>query len=139
MDELVRWLTACLDEDERIARKNSDGRGLAEGFPDYRTYWDGDTAAADEYIDHFDPVRILHEVDAKRKLLHLHGVAHRNVYWLDEDGEEGVDEIPACGHCVPRHSYLPHHSKVPEGPCTTIRLLALPYADRPGYREEWAP
>jgi hypothetical protein len=24
-------------------------------------------------------------------------------------------------------------------PCLTLRLLALPYADRPGYREEWRP
>jgi hypothetical protein len=22
-------------------------------------------------------------------------------------------------------------------PCATLRLLALPYADRPGYRKEW--
>ncbi|MBG0828533.1 hypothetical protein HS041_12215 [Planomonospora sp. ID67723] len=26
-----------------------------------------------------------------------------------------------------------------ELPCPTVRLLALPYADRPGYLPEWAP
>jgi hypothetical protein len=24
-------------------------------------------------------------------------------------------------------------------PCPTVRLLAQPYADRPGYRDEWRP
>lgn len=24
-------------------------------------------------------------------------------------------------------------------PCATIRLVALPFSDRPGYREEWRP
>jgi hypothetical protein len=24
-------------------------------------------------------------------------------------------------------------------PCPTLRLLALPYGDRPGYRDEWRP
>jgi hypothetical protein len=81
----------------------------------------------------------LGEDDSKRRLLDLHALVHRNVYWLDEDGEEGTDEIPVCGHCVPRHSYLPHRDAVPEGPCVTIRSLALSYADRPGYREEWRP
>lgn len=26
-----------------------------------------------------------------------------------------------------------------DGPCDTLRLLALPYADHPDYREEWRP
>ncbi len=82
---------------------------------------------------------VLADVNSKRRLLDLHRLVHRDVYWLDEDGEEGTDEIPVCGHCVPRHSYLPHHSAVPEGPCATVRLLALDYADRPGYRKEWRP
>jgi hypothetical protein len=26
-----------------------------------------------------------------------------------------------------------------DGDCSTVRLVALPHADRPGYREEWRP
>ena len=31
------------------------------------------------------------------------------------------------------------HGRVPVEAHTAMRLLALPYADRPGYREEWRP
>ena len=30
-------------------------------------------------------------------------------------------------------------STADHGPCFVIRCLALPYANRPGYREEWRP
>jgi hypothetical protein len=107
VDDLVQWLRAQLDEDERIARENSDGRGLADGFPDYRTYSDGDTAAADEYIEHFGPARVLREIEAKRRIVDRYA-------WLREHGDTG-------------------------GTAWVLPLLALPYADRPGYREEWRP
>lgn len=155
MDDLVQWLGAQLDEDERIARAATAGpwsrmgqRVLDPSPPSDRLGVGmavGHAAASadfNETADHiaaWDPARVLREIDAKRRLLDLHGLVHRDVYWLAEDGEEETDEIPVCGHCVPRHSYLPHHSKVPEGVCDTVRLLALSYADRPGYREEWRP
>ena len=34
---------------------------------------------------------------------------------------------PSCRTCESRESY----------PCDTARLLAQPYADRPGFRDEW--
>lgn len=68
---------------------------------------------------------LLADVDAKRRILD----EHQNV----NDGD--------CGTCVNgRWGYPTHGGSSPQPwPCTTLRLLALPYADRPGYRDEWRP
>ncbi len=112
MSDLVDFLRARLDEDERTARCNSDGKGLADGFPDYRTYVDEDTEAADLFIRHFNPARELREVEAKRRI-------------IDEVWREiaGIDPGIYWG----------------EAPDLLLRLIALPYADHPDYREEWKP
>lgn len=39
-----------------------------------------------------------------------------------------------CRSCEPDHQF-PELS----WPCPTLRLLALPYEGRPGYRAEWRP
>ena len=68
------------------------------------------------HIVNWDPARALAEVDAKRRLLDLHPYA-------------GMLSAPeSCEPCAAH-----------PGPCATLRLLTLPYADRPGYREEWRP
>lgn len=56
------------------------------------------------------------DVEAKRLLLELHPYA-------------GLLSAPeSCEPCV-----------VVPGPCPTLRLLALPYAGHPDYRDEWKP
>jgi hypothetical protein len=111
MGELVEWLRAQLDEDERIAW-DACGPGnrwyAAERGGPIRTQEDRDAA----HVEAWEPARVLREIDAKRRLLALH--------------TEGASEL-FCAHC--------EH----EPPCPTLRLLALPYANRPGYREEWRP
>lgn len=59
--------------------------------------------------------RWLAECDAKRRIVELHHPKE----WYAWD--------PACQLDVPDSG----------PPCGTLRLLALPYADRPGYREQW--
>ena len=142
MVDLVEWLRAQLDEDERIARAASAGpwstrwngqdhelvapsrtHPIAEwtytivtqepGASTQRT--ECDTADADHIARH-DPARVLREVEAKRRLVALHARAHHQC--VTEDG-------PTQWHAA--------------DPCTTLHLLASPYADRPGYREEWRP
>lgn len=119
MDDLVRFLTACLDEDERIARAVEDrsapwdGQWVADGDNAVRTfnghvlfYGHGGPLKPGlvEHVARHDPARVLREIDAKRRILNtLH--------------EEGGDRMFA----------------------DIFRLLALPYADHPDYREEWAP
>ncbi|MEU9220151.1 DUF6221 family protein [Streptomyces sp. NPDC048376] len=173
MADLVQWLLAQLDEDERTARAAMNVVGPVLGAGEWRyaesladeggRYWSITTVAPHDtaptvelvgsgmsgggvheealahHITEQDPARVLRETDAKRQLLDLHGLVHRDLIWLDETGEERTAEIPVCGHCVPRHSAFPRPSAVPQGPCATLRLLALPYADRHGYRPDWRP
>ncbi|MFE1748991.1 DUF6221 family protein [Streptomyces anandii] len=128
MDDLVLWLRAQPDEDERIAR---EAGGLAWSRPedpgDPAAIRDskGERVVCDEgwpsegqevHIAEWDPARVLREIDAKRQIIALHARAHHQC--VAEDG-------PTQWHA--------------SDPCTTLRLLALPYADRPGYREEWRP
>lgn len=42
-------------------------------------------------------------------------------------------------HCLTCTSAQAWDEKAGESNCLTLRLLAPPYADRPGYREEWRP
>lgn len=85
-----------------------------------------DSSAAG-HIVRWDPARVLAEVEAKRRILDLHAPS--------ADGSE-------CEYC----SNLCHSGSglwCPDPhapyPCETVRLLALPYADQPGYLEEWRP
>ena len=57
--------------------------------------------------------RALAEIDAKRRLIALHHISH-----------------PCAGPCGYSASWAP---------CTTMRILALPYADRTDFRPEWRP
>ncbi|WP_432008710.1 DUF6221 family protein [Streptomyces bacillaris] len=67
------------------------------------------------------PARTLREVEAKRQLLDEH-----------QDVNDG-----SCGTCVDgRWGYPTHGGSSPQPyPCRTLRLLALPYSDHPGYEE----
>lgn len=132
MDELVRWLTACLDEDERTARVTVwDGSGnkldwelSASATIDVGgdEFYVGDRTIANHMMV-WDPARVLREIDAKRRIIELH--AYPSGHGCSTTDETGYN--------------LNYDEVSPEDACTTLRLLALPYADRPGYREEWAP
>lgn len=126
MDDLVQWLRAQLDEDERIARAThpvfltwdyddcvmqirdlGNGNELANVLPRH---------AYGEHMAEWDPARVLREIDAKRASVDdlaefIHWGARKGL-----DYQEGVD---VCER--------------------TLKRLALPYADRPGYLEEWRP
>ena len=82
MEDLIAFLRARLDEDEAVIRPNLGGRGLGDDgtFPDYRTYTDDDTNAADDFLFHFRSPRMLREVEAKRSLIDWHAAGGmRNV------------------------------------------------------------
>jgi hypothetical protein len=139
VEELVQWFGEQLDEDERIARQASgrvrkgahwsldewSGREVPHSLIAYgsvsQPVWGHFTAdpvptAQAEHIVEHDPARVLREIDAKRQLLAAYvQVAANDV----NDVEYAHGYANALGEAV--------------------RLLALPYADRPGYREEWRP
>jgi hypothetical protein len=126
VDDLIGWLRAQLDEDAAVARAAADCHD--EDSPTWAVITPGfvhngddgmwsrltrvDRDAVADHMARFDPARVLAEVEAKREIVDQHGPT--------EDG--------TCRLCL----YLPL-------PCITLRLLALPYTDRPGYRDEWRP
>lgn len=105
-EDLVTWLRAQIDEDERVAcaavGAPSDP-GTIQDLPSSGPWSDFDTR--------FDPARVLAEVEAKRRILDEHDPSH--------------DPCDA------------HDAALRTITCDTVRLLALPYADREGWREEW--
>ena len=72
-----------------------------------------------------DPTALA-DLDAKVKLLNLHAPDSFN-------GASGYVSCKECGQGYEVHEWGPKY------PCATVRLLALPYADHPDYREEWKP
>lgn len=155
--DLAQWLTAQLDEDERIARAAAHLSGaLSGGAPavgerwrvsgshadDGGTYWSVTTASPDldripvvemvgsgmsgggahtkevaAHIAEHDPARALREIDAKRQLVRL--LTEALEVGEDYKGPDLYDGIETCR--------------------AALRLLALPYSGREGYRPEWAP
>nr|BEK68840.1 hypothetical protein KPHV_60670 [Kitasatospora purpeofusca] len=130
---LEAFLKARLAEDEAVAR---------EASPDRASHWQrgGDPKAPLDVIDsrgqrvvyyegrplsgqathiaRHDPARVLAEVDAKRRVL----VRYEEERAIQTSGMGGL----LTKYLVPRYEEI-------------IRLLALPYADHPDYRPEWAP
>ncbi|MGW1616350.1 DUF6221 family protein [Streptomyces sp. NPDC002285] len=148
MDDLVTWLGEQLDEDERIARATHSSflaweydvcvkeiRDLGNG----NELVHGVLPRYGEFIAEHDPARVLREIDAKRELLTLHAAVADHGRFSDhgECEKYGCDgdhrRPPVCRSC---RTYA---GDPEEAPCSTLRILAMPYADREGYRAEWAP
>jgi hypothetical protein len=204
MTELVEWLRACLDEDERVARAAMPGPWTTPGddtvgewmiygaewavasahvseyhgdFPKLRGGPTGDDANRNaEHIARHNPARVLAEVDAKRRLLDLFTPAPREpetdrqlhersahpAYeyattegqrkaWdfsnVPPEGEGWERNVDAGRDGWDRFDYTEEsywRRLLPDGPRPEwipigLRLLALPYADREGFRREWRP
>ncbi|MEU5496199.1 DUF6221 family protein [Streptomyces griseofuscus] len=143
MDGLVRWLGEQLDVDEQVAREATPGpwqnaptnrhHATASGRSEEAVFASppdtGATVVAitgeaverrhlvdAEHIARWDPARVLREIDAKRQLLSRYEAMAADV--LVATGVEAI---------------LSEYRRV------ILPGLALPYADRPGYREEWRP
>jgi len=140
---LTEFLKARLDEDEQAARKaaeicgchpiapawsfhdeRTDGRILIADNPHPETRhklgrrWNGtyQELFAAEHIARWDPARVLAEVEAKRRI---------------------IREYEAAA------AYYDQHPDAPAGEAhglyTTLKALALPYADHPDYHKDWRP
>ena len=124
MTDLASWLLEQIAEDERQVDE------LRESDYGDRTLiqedWSGDGIYAPDLNDFgglwITPARVLAECEAKRRIIDEHPKTDR----YDES-------IAFCLTCENGHARPGAY------PCYTLRLLALPYADRPGFREEWRP
>jgi hypothetical protein len=77
------------------------------------------------HIARWDPARVLAECEAKQRVAGLHRA------------EAGHFLSPArCAECS---CDIGDEVRSVPFPCTTLRLLALPYAGHEQYREEWRP
>lgn len=76
----------------------------------------------DEHVARWCPARVLREVKTKQRIIDLHAQTHDTLADL-------------LGFTVPDMCAVDAES----WPCPTLRILALPYDDRPGYQEEWRP
>lgn len=160
VDELLAFLRATwdarcaqLDEDEQVARECGDygrWRVTSDGYladdAGVQAIGPWDTSVGDvEHIARWDPKRVLDEVtleradiDAKRAILDLH--APQPTGYVDGVYYHGEAGQLQCEHCAEQcHSHSGVSCDMPDAPwpCPTVRLLAQPYAGRPGWREEW--
>jgi hypothetical protein len=119
VDELVAFLTRCLDEDERVARCVFRSRIRADGSqvmsidpPDCPEILVAQVinAPTAEHIARWSCQRVLVEAEVKRRILGLH---------------HPID--PCDAHGAAQETI----------PCDTLLALAQPYAGQDGWREEW--
>jgi len=145
MDDLVTWLRAQLDEDERAVTGSGDLGWLTYRRPDGTMAYtvpaslapDGSWIAVGAVARDFASAVVvscererLAEVDAKRQMVALHvPVAGGQGFTGDKYGR--IDF--ACQCCGDSDEFGV------AWPCDTVLLVALPYADRPGYQQEWQP
>jgi hypothetical protein len=128
--DLVAFLLACIEEDERRIQATL---ARVRGWNRLNLPWlrakrvDPEARQPEEMLlAEWDPERLLLECDTKRRIIELH--------WHQEFKHPAPDEQPiGCALC--------HSTDVDYGGgwCQTLRLLTLPYRDRPGYVEAWAP
>jgi hypothetical protein len=109
--ELVEWLGAELDRDREHHSDVLTGHGWA--------WFEGSESASE---------RALVEVAANRRIVRTHEGRHDCRATWPPDASRGEIEWTRG-----------EREYEADEPCPTLRLLALPYADRPGYRPEWAP
>lgn len=112
MSDLETWLRAQLDADEQWARS------ILQPPADWRS-----VTITDAVVSGIAR-RQLAEADAKRRILD-NIVPEADGLDMQVDGEFRVGRRDLVAE-----PYLGD---------ALMRLLALPYADRPGYREEWRP
>ncbi|MEU3507647.1 DUF6221 family protein [Streptomyces longwoodensis] len=120
MNELVVWLRAQFDADERIARACSgNGEWEAEHIAIYGPDLGVEVRA---HMAAHDPARVLREIEAKRAIVSRYEFAAKEAERLALAGSDPEVWIQVSGALQ-----------------SCVLCLALPYADRPGYREEWRP
>lgn len=114
--ELVEWVRAQVDEDERVAREALHRQATTRRMIGRRMIEETIQPIAAWRTSVWPPARVLAEADAKRRILELCVPSG-----YDDDGKP---------------FYVGGYG---EAYWDVVRLLALPYADRPGYRNGWRP
>jgi hypothetical protein len=150
VDDLIAFLRAQLDEDERIARAATPGpwrqhdthlgqyghtatvlsgegndTELRAWLPSMsQESWDETRNVWNDavHITQHDPARVLREIDAKRGTIDRYEFACNEAARLDIDEEERESRVRVAAAFE-----------------SCVLCLAVVYADRPGYLESWRP
>jgi hypothetical protein len=117
MDDLVEWLRVQLAEDERVARAADSGRWLPEDKGISFEYY------SDVFPDGEAQARLV--ADTRANQWHI-------ASW---DPARVLAEVAAKRRILDEAVRLMDY----DGEFQFLELLALPYADRPGYRADWEP
>jgi hypothetical protein len=134
MMDLIEFLQARFDEDAELARQARDVGGapawdpaadvlLTSGLANRRRLADRGVpdalkGAVEAHMARHDPARVLREVDAKRAVVQGYERALEN-------RRAHPGDLASAGALLALHGAVKH--------------LALPFADHPDYRPEWAP
>lgn len=84
------------------------------------------------HITRHDPARVLRDVEAKRRLLHVHAREHACLNLTGRGDTSTVDSRPW-------ELWEEWDTREMDGVCLVLRLLALPYSDHPDYDPSWSP
>lgn len=124
MNDLIQWFSAQLDEDERILKTAPRGP------------WSMNDSGS------------IVDADGGRVITSVGGALDGRIsrwpeppvvdHVLAHDPARVQHEIDAKRQIVDRYAWLHEHGDT-GNTAWVLRLLALPYADRPGYREDWRP
>lgn len=123
--DLAAWLPEQIAEDERtvqaVLKRTRNWKQIdlpwwrvRHGTPEYRAVLQPE----EMLLAVCGPDRLLAECDAKRRIIDEHAAALAN-------RKDHPDDLAGAGWLL--------------GTVRALKLLALPYADREGYREEWRP
>jgi hypothetical protein len=130
--DLASWLLAQIDADEQLARRVEEQVGAARAgdqFPDRPRIADYDDFPSYpwsleqpelEFVSRWHPRTVLANLETTRRIVRF--------------CTQLIDITP------PREDTMASDDSArAEVAWETLRLLALPYTDRDGYREEWHP
>ena len=122
VSDIVAFLRARLDEDEAAARAIAEQVAASPDSSAEIGLAHPDLAIGDcpSYLGDYDPARVRADVEAKRRIVAEHVCPCPD---------------PDCGDCSACSGR--HHADPTPAPCTTLRMLALPFADHPDYDEAW--
>jgi len=90
------------------------------------------------FIARHDPARVLRDIQAKRRLL----AEHERVLLHKGAGADHFVTAWVCRTCGGSDASYDDGTpcmRAAKYPCRTLRLLALPFADHPGYDPSWSP
>lgn len=145
-DDIVAFITARLDEDERLARAVEDnsapwvGQWKVDGEHALRTY--NDWVLASHFPEPFrpgflthvarhDPARVLRGVEAKRQILNKVAAWQHQRLYDDTDENAGPYSCSRDGHTC--------ECGVLEQQLDVLRPTASEWSTHESYREEWKP